>query len=45
MIKDKNMICYGLGVTDPKNIFGTTKFRKKLWKRKSFLMLTLQKIR
>ena len=25
MAKDKKMICYGLGVTDPKNIFGTTK--------------------
>ena len=25
MKKDKNMICYGLGITDPKNIFGTTK--------------------
>jgi pyruvate/2-oxoglutarate/acetoin dehydrogenase E1 component len=25
MRKDKNMICYGLGITDPKNIFGTTK--------------------
>ena len=22
--KDKNLICYGLGVTDPKRIFGTT---------------------
>ena len=25
MKKDKKMVCYGLGVTDPKNIFGTTK--------------------
>lgn len=23
--KDKNMICYGLGINDPKSIFGTTK--------------------
>ena len=22
--KDKNLICYGLGVTDPKGVFGTT---------------------
>ena len=29
MTKDKNMICYGLGVTDPKNIFGTTKNLEK----------------
>ena len=25
MKKDKTIICYGLGVGDPKNIFGTTK--------------------
>ena len=25
MSKDKNIICYGLGVGDPKEIFGTTK--------------------
>ena len=25
MKKDKNVICYGLGVTDPKKIFGSTK--------------------
>ena len=24
MTKDKNLICYGLGTTDPKGIFGTT---------------------
>ena len=34
MSKDKNLICYGLGVTDPKGVFGTTlnlerKFGKK----------------
>ena len=29
MKKDRNMICYGLGVTDPKNIFSTTKDLEK----------------
>ena len=29
MKKDKKMICYGLGINDPKNIFGTTKNLKK----------------
>ena len=29
MRKDKKMICYGLGATDPKSIFGTTKFLEK----------------
>ena len=24
MIKDSKVLCYGLGVTDPKNVFGTT---------------------
>ena len=24
MREDKNLICYGLGVTDPKGVFGTT---------------------
>ena len=27
--KDKNLICYGLGATDPKRIFGTTKNLKE----------------
>ena len=31
MKKDKNMICYGLGTTDPKNIFSTTKDLEKLF--------------
>lgn len=31
MKKDKNMICYGLGINDPKKIFGTTKDLKKLF--------------
>ncbi len=31
MKKDKNMICYGLGVTDPKEIFSTTKDLKKIF--------------
>ena len=29
MKKDKKMICYGLGVTDPKSVFSTTKNLKK----------------
>ena len=29
MLKDKNMICYGLGINDPKAIFGTTSGLKK----------------
>ena len=29
--KDKNLIVYGLGVTDPKEIFDTTKNLKKIW--------------
>ena len=24
MSKDKNLLCFGLGVTDPKGVFGTT---------------------
>ena len=31
MRKDKKMICYGLGINDPKKIFGTTKDLKKLF--------------
>ena len=27
--KDKNLICYGLGVTDPKEVFSTTSNLKK----------------
>lgn len=29
MNRDKNIICYGLGVTDPKGVFGTTKNLEK----------------
>ena len=29
MKKDKNIICYGLGMDDPKRIFGTTKKLKE----------------
>jgi pyruvate/2-oxoglutarate/acetoin dehydrogenase E1 component len=29
MAKDKNMLCYGLGINDPKNIFSTTKNLEK----------------
>jgi pyruvate/2-oxoglutarate/acetoin dehydrogenase E1 component len=31
MKKDKSIICYGLGIDDPKNIFGTTKNLAKLF--------------
>ena len=31
MKRDKNIICYGLGVDDPKRIFGTTKKLKELF--------------
>ena len=31
MKKDKKIICYGLGINDPKNIFGTTKHLKQLF--------------
>ena len=34
MKKDKNLLCYGLGVTDPKGVFGTTlNLEKKFGKR------------
>tara|TARA_X000000950_G_scaffold272691_1_gene355550 strand:- start:3860 stop:4924 length:1065 start_codon:yes stop_codon:yes gene_type:complete len=37
MKKDKNLICYGLGTTDPKGIFGTTlNLEKKYGKRRVF---------
>lgn len=37
MKKDKNLICYGLGVTDPKNVFSTTKnLEKKYGKKRVF---------
>jgi len=29
MRKDRNLICYGLGVSDPREVFGTTKYLKK----------------
>ena len=31
MRNDKNVICYGLGVTDPKGVFGTTTARFKVF--------------
>lgn len=34
MAKNKKVICYGLGVTDPKSIFGTTKNLEKLFGKK-----------
>lgn len=37
MQKDRNLICYGLGVTDPKGVFGTTEgLRKKFGKERVF---------
>ena len=37
MKKDNKMLCYGLGVTDPKTIFGTTEnLEKKFGKRRVF---------
>ena len=38
---DKNVICMGLGINDPKNIFGTTKnLLKKFGKNRVFDMPT-----
>ncbi len=34
MKKDKKIICYGLGINDPKNIFGTTRDLKKIFSEK-----------
>ena len=37
MKKYKNVFIFGLGVPDPKGIFGTTTgLQKKIWKSKSF---------
>ena len=37
MTRDRKMICYGLGINDPKNIFGTTKnLRNKFGKSRVF---------
>ena len=36
MLKDKNMICYGLGINDPKAIFGTTSGLKKFGNKRVF---------
>ena len=38
MKRQKNIICYGLGVDDPKRIFNTTKTLKKCLVQKEFLM-------
>ena len=41
LTKDKLMICYGLGVTDPKSVFGTTKgLEQKFGKNRVFDMPT-----
>lgn len=34
MKKDKNLICYGLGVSDVKNVFNTTENLKNLFGKK-----------
>ena len=34
--KDKNLICYGLGVTDPKEFWHNIQSQRKIRKRKSF---------
>ena len=44
MKRDKNIICYGLGVDDPKRIFGTTKNLKNYLDQKEFLMFLFQKM-
>ena len=36
MKANKNVICYGLGATDPKNIFGTTLILKKNLEKRVF---------
>ena len=36
MSLDKSMICYGLGATDPKNIFSSTKNLEKKFEKKGF---------
>ena len=37
MLKDKNMLCYGLGINDPKKIFSTTKgLEEKFGKKRVF---------
>ena len=38
MKRQKNIICYGLGVDDPKRIFNTTKNLKEMFGSKEFLM-------
>ena len=41
MYRDNKMICYGLGINDPKSIFGTTKdLKKKFGKSRVFDMPT-----
>ena len=41
MEKDKNMLCFGLGTTDPKGVFGTTLgLEKKFGKKRVFDMPT-----
>ena len=44
LIKDKNLICYGLGVTDPKGVFRTTLNLHKKFGNEEFLMSQHQKM-
>ena len=43
MKKDKDVICYGLGVTDPKGVFGTTLNLEKSFGKTEFLISLHQK--
>ena len=42
MKKDKNVLLIGLGVDDPKGIFGTTKGLNKIFKKKNKFLISLQ---
>ena len=44
MRRDKKMICYGLGVTDPKEVFSTTSNLKKNLEKIEFLMFLVRKM-
>ena len=44
MQKDKNLICYGLGATDPAKIFNTTQNLLENLERKEYLMCRLLKM-
>ena len=42
--KDVNLLCFGLGVTDPKGVFGTTLNLEKNLDQKEFLISLVQKM-